>query len=77
MKWKLQTLDWYLIKKFLKFSRHDYEINFRNKPIELLIPFTNVERKFIGDRYGEMQNLNALPKGIDYAANIPSHWIET
>lgn len=64
------------IKKFLKFGRHDYEINFRNKPIELLIPFTNIEKNFIGDRYGEMQNLNSLPKSVDYAANIPSHWIE-
>jgi len=64
------------IKKFLKFSRHDYDINFRDKPIELFIPFTNIEKKFIGDRYGEIQGLNALPSGIDYAANIPSHWIE-
>ena len=64
------------IKKFLKFSRHDYDINFRDKPIELFIPFTNIEKSFIGDRYGEIEGLNALPSGIDYAANIPSHWIE-
>jgi len=64
------------IKKFLKFSRHDYDINFKDKPIELFIPFTNIEKSFIGDRYGEIEGLNALPSGIDYAANIPSHWIQ-
>lgn len=64
------------IKKFIKFGRHDYDINFANKPIELLMPFTNIEKGFIGDRYGELIGVSKLPKGIDYAANIPHDWPE-
>jgi hypothetical protein len=64
------------IKKFLKFSRRDYGMNFANRPIELLIPFTNVEKNFVGDRYGEIEDLRGLPRGVDYATNIPSHWVE-
>ena len=64
------------IKKFLKFSRHDYDINFANKPIELLMPYTNIEKGFIGDRYGELIGVSSLPKDIDYAANIPSDWLD-
>lgn len=63
------------LRKFTKFSRHDYDINFANKPIELFMPFTNVERKFIGDRYGELIGLDGIPSDADYAANIPSHWV--
>lgn len=64
------------LKKFKKFSRHDYDINFAEKQIELFIPFTNVERKFVGDRYGELIGFDGIPTNADYAANIPSHWIE-
>lgn len=64
------------IKKFLKFGRHDYDINFANKPIELLIPYTNIEKGFVGDRYGELIGVTGLPSGIDYAANIPSGWLK-
>lgn len=63
------------IKKFLKFGRRDYDINYANKPIELFIPFTNIEKNFVGDRYGEFTDLINISNGIDYAANIPSHWI--
>lgn len=63
------------LKKFLKFGRHDYAINFANKPIELLMPFTHIEKKFVGDRYGEFKDLKRIPDNADYAANIPSNWI--
>ncbi|WP_128112724.1 hypothetical protein [Polynucleobacter necessarius] len=59
----------------MKFGRHDYDINFANKPIELLMPYTNIEKGFVGDRYGELIGVSSLPKGIDYAANIPSDWL--
>jgi hypothetical protein len=45
------------------------------KPAEMILPFTKIEKGFIGDRYGEKldleNHLNELPKDLDYIGQVP------
>lgn len=43
-------------------------LNMTGKGPELLLPFTKVERRLIGDRYAEFGR--AVPAGADYACQI-------
>jgi len=49
-----------------------YATQLAGKPIEMVLPFTQVRKDFVGDRYGEY--LAWLPDKIDYGCQIPEDW---
>jgi hypothetical protein len=67
------------LERFYSISALPYS-EFRGKPVETLLPFTRVESRFVGDRFGEY--LSYVPPDADWAMQtyIPSafsdeyHW---
>lgn len=53
------------IANYYNITQLPYEKYFINSPIENMIPFTLIEKQFIGDRYFEYQNY--IPKNADYS----------
>jgi hypothetical protein len=52
-----------------QFARQPYDALI-GQTHERMMPFTAVEKRFDGDRYGEFSD--AIPPGADYAAQVPS-----
>ena len=59
------------IDNFFNFCDKNYD-TYRNFPIETIIPFTNVECSFIGDRYGEY--LDSCPNNVDFCSQFLPEW---
>ena len=57
---------------YLKLAGMDYATQLANRPIENLLPFTDVRKDFIGDRYGEFARW--VPEEADYGCQIPDEW---
>lgn len=59
------------LEKFFRVTSFPYSL-FRGYAIETLLPFSNVERGFIGDRYGEY--LDNPPSNCDYVCQAKETW---
>jgi hypothetical protein len=59
------------LEKFFRVTSFPYSL-FRGYAIETLLPFSNIERSFIGDRYGEY--LNNPPGNCDYVCQAKETW---
>jgi hypothetical protein len=57
---------------YLKLSTIDYAAQLANRAIETLLPFTDVCKDFVGDRYGEFARW--VPEEADYGCQIPDDW---
>lgn len=55
------------IYNFYKISSQPYSV-FKGKDIERMLPYTKVERNFIGDRYSEYTD--TIPDNADYACQV-------
>jgi hypothetical protein len=51
------------MQAFKDFCQRPYS-DFEGQPIELMMPFTQIERRFVGDRYGEF--LSFVPQDADW-----------
>jgi hypothetical protein len=60
------------LNNFYYFVTKNYNENYANKPIECVIPFTNINKQFIGDRYSEFSS--SCPKEIDYCCQFLTEW---
>jgi len=58
--------------KYLELSTMDYDRQLANRLIEVLLPFTNVCKDFIGDRYSEFGEW--VPEDADFGCQIPESW---
>jgi hypothetical protein len=65
------------VARMAAWAKEPYE-TLRGRSHELLLPYTSVERGFIGDRYGE--HLPEIPRNADYATQVqigrepPYYW---
>jgi hypothetical protein len=59
------------LEKCCSFFEQPYE-NLRGKMLEVELPFTQIEKNFVGARYGEF--LNSVPEDADYANQIDQLW---
>jgi len=59
------------LDKFFRIISLPYNL-FKGHAIETLLPFSNVEKSFMGDRYGEY--LDIPPEGCDYACQWRNDW---
>jgi hypothetical protein len=57
---------------YAKLSTVSYAQELADKPIEMLLPFTQVRKDFVGDRYGEY--VQWVPEDADYGCQIPEEW---
>ena len=60
------------LEDYLALSHVSYAAELANRAIETLLPFTDVRKDFIGDRYGEI--VQWLPEDADYGCQIPDDW---
>jgi hypothetical protein len=60
------------MESFLELSTIDYDSVLTDLAIETVLPFTDVRKDFIGDRYGEY--MSWLPEDADYGCQIPEDW---
>lgn len=60
------------LESYAHLAEIPYASQLAGKPIEMLLPFTQVRKDFVGDRYGEYAQW--LPDKIDFACNIPEEW---
>jgi len=59
------------LDKFFRVTSFPYSL-FKGYAIETMLPFSNVEKNFIGDRYGEY--LENPPPGCDYVCQVKDTW---
>lgn len=60
------------MERFRAIGNRNYKDELSNQQIEFLLPFTDVRKDFVGDRYGEY--LAWVPEEADYASQIPDSW---
>jgi hypothetical protein len=60
------------LDRYASLSAVSYREELADKAIETLLPFTDIRKDFIGDRYGEY--LHWVPEGADFGSQIPEHW---
>ena len=60
------------MEKFRAIGSMSYDEGPSGKAIEVLLPFTDIRKDFVGDRYGEY--LAWVPEEADYASQIPEQW---
>jgi len=60
------------LELYRQFSTVSYATELAGQRIEDRLPFTHVNKDFIGDRYGEY--LDWVPEDADFACNIPDEW---
>jgi len=60
------------INNFFWFATQKYNTTHVNKPIETITPFTNINKRFKGDRYSEF--LASLPDQVDFCCQFPVEW---
>jgi len=61
------------IESCVNFTSEPYD-KYRNQPIDVLFPYTDVTKFFIGDRYGEYGG-DFIPVGADYSCQTSSNMI--
>ncbi len=60
------------LEAYARLASISYADELADKPIEFMLPFTDVRKDFVGDRYGEY--LQWVPEDADYGCQIPEEW---
>lgn len=60
------------LANYARLAEISYATELAGRPVEYLLPFTLVNKDFVGDRYGEY--MPWLPEGADYGCQIPDEW---
>jgi len=60
------------INSYFNFSTKPYNSTYINNPIEVITPFTNINKRFIGDRYSEFRA--DIPSDADFCCQFPIDW---
>jgi hypothetical protein len=59
------------LDNFYNFCNQEYDL-YRGYAIETILPLTNINHEFIGDRYGEY--LSSPPENVDYCSQFLPEW---